>query len=231
MTPYTYKAPDIRPGIVKVGTYDVLIRPHPGVATPPWIWDVLDIDESTGLRVVVASYCSYPNEDNCATAVSNYRAKRSVAKLIDEATARAQHDLHRYAGRASTDGSVRQVRNGRDVLRKGKPPKPAPQAPQEREVAEVTPPALDAPAAREIQRREPRRAWTADEDAVIRQYYQAETAAELLKRLPGRSKSGLYVRVMDLGITKGRGNRRPGPRPKPTEQEPRDGTNPNGQHA
>lgn len=218
MTPRTHTPPDIRPGIVQVGPYDVLIRPHPGVATPPWIWDVLDTDERTGLRVVVASYCSYPDEGNCATAISNYRAKRSVTKLIDEATARAQHDLHRYAGRVATDGTVRPVRNGRDVLRKGKPAKPAPLAPQEREVAEVTPPTLDAPAAREIQRREPRRAWTADEDAVIRQYYQAETASELLKRLPGRSKSGLYVRVMDLGITKGRGNRqaRFHPRSKPS---------------
>jgi hypothetical protein len=58
-------------------------------------------------------------------------------------------------------------------------------------------------------------------------------AAELLKRLPGRSKSGLYVRVMTLGVTKGRGNRqaRFHARQKPTEQEPRDGTNQNGQHA
>lgn len=216
MTPRTHTPPAIRPGLIKVGAYDVRVRPHRGVSTPPWLWDVLDTDERTGQLVTVASFCSWPDEAQCATAISNHRAKRSMDKMIAEATARAQHDLHRYAGRVSTDGSVRQVRNGRDVMPKGKPPKPAPQAPQEREVAEVTAPTLDAPAAREIQRREPRRAWTADEDAVIRQYYQAETASELLKRLPGRSKSGLYVRVMDLGITKGRGNRQPGPRPKTT---------------
>ena len=215
MTPYTYQAPDIRPGIVKVGTYDALIRPHPGVATPPWIWDVLDIDESTGQRVVVASYCSYPDEDNCATAISNYRAKRSVTKLIDEATARAQHDLHRYAGRVATDGSVRQVRNGRDVVRKGKTTKPHLPATPEREVGEVATATSDAPTA-PIQRREARRPWTADEDALIREYYGTETADALLTRLPGRSKSGLHARVMALDITKGRGNRLPGPRPKLT---------------
>lgn len=213
MTPRTHTPPDIRPGIVQVGEYDVLIRPHPGVATPPWIWDVLDTDERTGQRVVVASFCSYPDASNCSTAISNYRIKRSVTKLIDEATARAQHDLHRYAGRVATDGSVRQVRNGRDVLRKGKPAMTAPQAPQEREVETVATATPDAPAA-PVQRRGPRRDWTAEEDNLIRQYYQTETAELVLKRLPGRTKSALYTRVMHLGISKGRGNWVPGHRGK-----------------
>jgi hypothetical protein len=223
MTPLTFVPPDIRPGLIKVGPHDVRIRPHRGVSTPKWIWDVLDKDERTGQLVAVASYCSWPDEAQCATAISTYRAKRSMDRMITEATARAQHDLHRYAGRVATDGSVRPVRNGRTA-------KPRASAPPEREVAAVvsTP---EVPPARAEKQREPRKAWTPDEDAIIRAHYATETAAELLKRLPGRSKSGLYVRVMDLGITKGRGNRQPGPRPKPTQQEPRHGTNPNGQHA
>jgi hypothetical protein len=225
MTPRTHTPPPIRAGIVKIGAYDVRIRPHRGVSTPPWLWDVLDLDERTGQLVTVATFCSWPDEAQCATAISNHRAKRSMDKMIAEATARAQHDLTRYAGRVSTDGSVRPVRNGQR-------PKRQPVAAAEPEVVAVasTP---EEPPARAEKQREPRKAWTPEEDDIIRAHYATETAAELLKRLPGRSKSGLYVRVMTLGVTKGRGNRqaRFHPRPKPTEQEPRDGTNQNGQHA
>lgn len=212
MTPRTHTPPAITAGLIKVGPHDVRVRPHRGVSTPPWIWDVLDVDQRTGQPVTAASYCSWPDEAQCATAISNYRAKRSVAKMIDEATARAVHDLHRAAGRVSTDGTVRPVRNGH-------PAKPRPSAPPEREVAEVASVATSTPDTPEkpVARRAPRLAWTPDEDAIIRAHYATETAAELLKRLPGRSKSGLYVHVMDLGITKGRGNRQPGPRPKPAQ--------------
>lgn len=215
MTPYTHKPPEIRPGLIKVGPYDVRVRPHRGVSTPPWLWDVLDLDHRTGQLVTVASFCSWPDEAQCATAISNYRAKRSMDRMIAEATARAQYDLHRYAGRVATDGSVRPVQNGQRA-------KPRPKATPEPEVASVaevvcTP---EVPPARAEKQREPRKTWTPDEDAVIRAHYATETAAELLKRLPGRSKSGLYMRVMQLDVTKGRGNRQPGPRPKPTKQEP-----------
>ena len=215
MSPYTYKPREIRPGIILVGPHQVRVRPHRGVSTPPWLWDVLDLDQRTGQLVTVASFCSWPDEAQCANAISNYRAKRSMDRMIAEATARAQYDLHRYAGRVATDGTVRPVQNGQRA-------KPRPKAPAEPEVASVaevvsTP---EVPPARAEKQRDARKAWTPDEDAVIRAHYATETAAELLKRLPGRSKSGLYMRVMQLDVTKGRGNRQPGPRPKPTKQEP-----------
>lgn len=208
MTPRTHTPPRIRPGIVQVGEYDVLIRPHPGVSTPPWIWDVLDTDERTGLRVVVASFCSYPDESNCATAISNHRAKRSVAKVIDEATARAQYDLHRYGGRVATDGSVRQVRNGRNVVPAGKAQQPRPPATQEREVEAVTVAFPVAPAA-PVKRRGPRRDWTPAEDETLRRHYADEIGSEVAKRLPGRSVTSVYQRLQKLRLTRGKG-RRPG---------------------
>ncbi len=200
MTPYTYKAPAIRPGLIKVGPHDVRIRPHRGVSTPKWIWDVLDKDERTGQLVAVASFCSWPDESSCATAISNYRAKVSVKRLVDEATARAQHDLHRYAGRVSTDGSVRPVRNGH-------PAKPRPSAPPEREVGEVEKAASDAPEARAIRRRGPRRDWTPAEDDILRRYYGdgGEDGKDIARRLPGRSVTAIYQRIQKLDLRRGKG--------------------------
>jgi hypothetical protein len=200
MTPRTHTPPAIRPGLIKVGAYDVRIRPHRGVSTPPWIWDVLITDERTGQPITVASFCSWPDEGTCATAISNHRAKRSVEKVVAEATARAQHDLHRYAGRVSTDGSVRPVRNGHSA-------KPRPSAPPEREVGEVDTAAPDAPAARAIRRRGPRRDWTPAEDDILRRYYGdgGENGKDIARRLPGRSVTAIYQRIQKLDLRRGKG--------------------------
>jgi len=202
MTPRTHTPPAIRPGLIKVGPHDVRIRPHRGVSTPPWLWDVLDLDERTDQLVTVATYCSWPDEAQCATAISNYRAKRSMDKMIAEATARAQHDLHRYAGRVSTDGAVRPVRNGH-------PAKPRPSAPPEREVETAATATPDAPAAREIQRRGPRRDWTPAEDDIIRRHYGdgGENGKEIARRLPGRSETAIYQRIQKLDLRRGKGRR------------------------
>ena len=63
MTPRTHTPPAITAGLIKIGPHDVRVRPHRGVSTPPWLWDVLDLDERTGQLVTVASYCSWPDED------------------------------------------------------------------------------------------------------------------------------------------------------------------------
>jgi hypothetical protein len=189
MTPRTHTPPAIRPGLIKVGAYDVRIRPHRGVSTPPWLWDVLDLDERTGQLVPVASYCSWPDEAQCATAISNYRAKRTVAKMIDEATARAVHDLHRAAGRVSTDGTVRPVRNGHEARKPASTP--------------------ELPAARPIRKRGPRVDWTAAEDDILRRYYGdgGEVGKDIARRLPGRSVTAIYQRIQKLDLRRGKGRR------------------------
>jgi hypothetical protein len=200
MTPLTFVPPDIRPGLIKVGPHDVRIRPHRGVSTPPWIWDVLDHDERTGQLVAVASFCSWPDESSCATAISNYRAKVSVKRVVDEATARAQHDLHRYAGRVSTDGTVRPVRNGH-------PAKPRPSAQPEREVGEVATAALETRPP--LRKRGPRIDWTAAEDDILRRYYGdgGEVGKDIARRLPGRSVTAIYQRIQKLDLRRGKGRR------------------------
>jgi hypothetical protein len=188
MIPRTHTPPAIRPGLIKVGSHDVRIRPHRGVSTPPWLWDVLDLDERTGQLVTVATFCSWPDEAQCATAISNYRAKRSVAKVIDEATARAQHDLHRWSGRVATDGTVMPVRNGSRAR-----PKPA--------LTVDTPPPL--------RKRGPRVDWTPAEDDILRRYYGdgGEGGKNIARRLPGRSVTAIYQRIQKLDLRRGKGRR------------------------
>lgn len=189
MTPRTHTPPAITAGLIKVGPYDVRVRPHRGVSTPPWIWDVLDVDQRTGQPVTAASYCSWPDEAQCATAISNYRAKRSVAKMIDEATARAKLDLHRAAGRVSTDGTVRPVRNGHEARKPASTP--------------------ELPAARPIRKRGPRVDWTTAEDDILRRYYGdgGEVGKDIARRLPGRSVTAIYQRIQKLDLRRGKGRR------------------------
>lgn len=49
---------------------------------------------------------------------------------------------------------------------------------------------------------EPRRFWTADEDALFRALYPEHRTEDLLPRFPGRSLRGLYARAKSLGIEK-----------------------------
>ena len=42
--------------------------------------------------------------------------------------------------------------------------------------------------------------WSADEDALLKKYYHAVPAAQLLKYLPGRTMGGLRRRAQDLGL-------------------------------
>lgn len=87
---------DLTPGLIQIGRYQARVRRHWGVGAPRWLFDVMDTGPH-GQLVRVATYCSHPSEADCANAINQHRAGRSVARVVDEASARATAEMERFA--------------------------------------------------------------------------------------------------------------------------------------
>lgn len=96
LVPRARTTDDLVPGVIKVGPYDVRIRRNWGVGAPRWVFDVLDVGPH-GEPVRVTTFCSHPSPDDCFRAINHHRAGRSVAQLVDEASARASAEIDRFA--------------------------------------------------------------------------------------------------------------------------------------
>lgn len=95
LVPRARSTDDLVPGVIKVGPFDVRIRRNWGTGAPRWVFDVLDVGPH-GEPVRVTTLCSYPSPDDCRTAINRHRAGRSVARVVDEASARATAEMERF---------------------------------------------------------------------------------------------------------------------------------------
>lgn len=96
LIPRGREADTLAPGLIKVGPFDVRVRRNWGVAAPRWLFDVMT-PGAGGELVRVTTYSSHPDAADCANAISQYRAGRSVARVVEEATARALAESDRFS--------------------------------------------------------------------------------------------------------------------------------------